>query len=285
MLFLLATSCAEPAATAVSPPSAPPATSTPAVAPFSALEKQYDARLGVYALDTGTGRTVTYRADERFAYASTSKALSVGALLSDGRNLDKLIRYTEADLVTYSPITEKHVATGMTLRQICDAALRYSDNTAANLLFRELGGPAGLQARLHRLGDRTTHVDRTEPTLNEATPGDIRDTTTPRAIATSLRAYTLGQALPIARRALLIDWMRRNTTGDTLIRAGVPKNWKVGDKTGSGGYGTRNDIAVVWPPGRSPIVLAIMSSRATADAKYDDALLAAATELVVPRLG
>jgi beta-lactamase class A len=284
VLFLLTLGCGNPAAEArpsptatTQPTKAQPSTQNTAA--FSALEKQYDARLGVYALDTGTGRTVTYRADERFAFASTSKVLLAGSLLRTGHNLDKLVHYTKDDLVSYSPITEQHVDTGMTLREICDAALRYSDNTAANLLFRELGGPAAVQHQVRWLGDRTTNLNRNEPTLNEATPGDVRDTSTPRALATDLRAFTLGHALSPAKQHVLTDWMVRNTTGATLIQAGVPADWKVGDKTGSGGYGTRNDIAVIWPPGRAPIVMAIMSSRATADAKYDDALIAAAAKL------
>ncbi len=271
VLFLLTLGCITPAA------AAQPAS-------FGSLEKQYDARLGVFALDTGTGRTVDYRADERFAFASTSKVLLAATLLRQGHDLDKLIRYTKEDLVTYSPITEKHVDTGMTLREICDAALRYSDNTAANLLFRELGGPAAVQSEVRKLGDQTTNLNRNEPTLNEATPGDVRDTSTPHALAKDLRAYLLGCALRPNQREVLTDWMQRNTTGDKLIRAGVPTDWKVGDKTGSGGYGTRNDIAVIWPPDRAPIVLTIMSSRSTPDATYNDALLAAATKLVVQQL-
>jgi beta-lactamase class A len=141
-----------------------------------------------------------------------------------------------------------------------------------------------VQSEVRKLGDRTTNLNRNEPTLNEATPGDVRDTSTPHALAKDLRAYLLGCALRPTQRAVLTDWMQRNTTGDKLIRAGVPTGWKVGDKTGSGGYGTRNDIAVVWPPDRAPIVLTIMSSRPTADATYDDALLAAATKVVVQQL-
>jgi beta-lactamase class A len=270
VLFLLTLGCISPAA-------AQPAS-------FSNLEKQYDARLGVYALDTGSGRTVRYRSDERFAFASTSKVLLAATLLREGHDLDKVIRYTKEDLVTYSPITEKHVDTGMTLREICDAALRYSDNTAANLLFRELGGPAAVQSAVRKLGDRTTNLNRTEPTLNQATPGDVRDSSTPRALAKDLRAYLLGCALHPAQRELLTDWMQHNTTGDKLIRAGVPTDWIVADKTGSASYGTRNDIAVIWPPDRAPIVLTILTTRPTPDAPSNDALLAAATRIAVQQL-
>jgi beta-lactamase class A len=262
-------------------------TSTAASAAFTDLETQYDARLGVYALDTGTGKTVTFRADERFAYASTHKVLSAGAILADNSldDLDQVVRYTQADLVPYSPITEKHVDTGMPLRDVIAAALQYSDNTAANLMFRQLGGPAALGKALIDIGDRTTHVARIEPDLNEAMPGDTRDTITPKAIASDLRKFALGNALPKAKRALLTGWLQGNTTGANLIRAGVPSDWIVGDKTGSGGYGTRNDIAVLWPGSRAPIVLAVMSSKSIEGAKYDDALIAAAAKEAVAGLG
>ncbi|WP_406567632.1 class A beta-lactamase [Actinoallomurus spadix] len=253
---------------------------------FQALEKRYDARLGVWALDTGTGKVVAWRADERFAYASTSKVPIVGTVLRQDsiKRLDHVVKYTTADLVTYSPVTEKHVATGMTIRELCDAALRFSDNTAANLLFREIGGPSGLGAALRRIGDRTSHVDRVEPDLNSAVPGDIRDTSTPRQFGTDLRAYTLGHVLPTPKRDLLIDWMRRNTTGDKVIRAGVPDGWTVGDKTGTGSYGTRNDIAVAWPPHRAPIVIAVLTTHAAKEAATSDDLVRDAAKAVVDRL-
>jgi beta-lactamase class A len=260
---------------------APPSTTSAgpaAAADFRLLEREFGARLGVYAVDTGTGRELAYRADDRFGFASTFKALAAGAILRrttiDG--LAKRLTYGRADLVTYSPVTEQHVATGMTLREVLDAAVRYSDNTAANLLFRELGGPSGLAEALRDIGDTTTHVDRIEPDLSDTAPGDIRDTSTPRAMATSLRAFTVGDALPEDERALLTELLRTNTTGDALIRAGTPKGWLVGDKTGTGTYGTRNDIAVIWPPDRAPIVLAVMSDRMAEDAEHDDELIARA---------
>ncbi|MFP3390184.1 class A beta-lactamase [Brevibacillus sp. SIMBA_040] len=253
---------------------------------FKQLEKDFGARLGVYALDTGTGLTIRYRADERFAYASTSKALAVGAVLaqSPAEELDKRITYTSEDLVTYSPITKEHVEKGMTIRELCEAAVRYSDNTAANLLFKELGGPEGFAKVLKEIGDDVTTPVRIEPDLNEATPGDIRDTSTPKALATSLQAFTLGEVLPADKRSILINWMKENTTGDELIRAGAPTGWVVGDKSGAGSFGTRNDIAVVWPPDRAPIVIAILSSRDTKDAKFDNALIAQAAKIVLDSL-
>ncbi|GAA1071242.1 class A beta-lactamase [Nocardiopsis composta] len=255
---------------------------------FKELEKEYDTRLGVYAVDTGSEEEIGYRADERFAYCSTFKALAVGALLdrySDDK-LDEVVTYTEDDLVEHSPITEKHVDTGMSLREISDAAVRYSDNTAANLLFDQLDGPKGMEARLRGIGDETTSMDRYETELNEAVPGDERDTSTPRALAADLREYTLGDTLAEEESAFLTDLLERNTTGDDLIRAGVPDDWKVGDKTGGGDYGTRNDIAVLWPAGDAePIVVAILTSRDDKDAEWQDALVADAAEVVADTLG
>ncbi|WP_091433960.1 class A beta-lactamase [Micromonospora yangpuensis] len=253
---------------------------------FSELERQFGARLGVYAIDTGTGRTVTHRADERFAHASTFKALLAGVLLrrlSDA-DLRRVIRYTEADLLEWAPITSKHVATGMSIEDLIAANVQYSDNTAANLLLEEIGGPKGLQRELRKIGDRTTNTNRNEPTLNEATPGDPRDTSTPRALATDLRAFALGDVLPAPRRQKLIDLLIGNTTGDPYIRAGIPAGWQVGDKTGSGGYGTRNDIAVVWPPTGAPLIIAVLSDRGVPDAPSADTLIAEATEAVVATL-
>ena len=266
-----------------------PARKERAARAFAALERRYDARLGVHGLDTGNGTAVAHRPDERFAYASTCKALLVGAVLDknadDKHGLERRVRYERGDLVAHSPVTGRHVRTGMTLRELCSAAVRQSDNTAANLLFDELGGPRGLQKALRALGDRVTRADRYEVELSDAVPGDPRDTSTPRAMAAGLRAYVLGDALRARERALLTDWLRRNTTGGALIRAGVPDGWRVGDKTGNGGYGTRNDIAVVWPPdGAAPLVLAVMSRRDTKNAEHDDALIARAARVAVEAL-
>jgi beta-lactamase class A len=279
-----ATSVAAPSVSLIPSPAPSSVGTEPATAAqFRRLESNFDAELGVFALDTGTNRTVTYRADERFAYASTHKALSAAAVLKQNSEaeLDQVVRYSKADLVDYSPITEQHVDSGMTLREIGDAAVRYSDNTAANLLFRELGGPAGFGRSLKRIGDHRTHVDRIEPDLNDAVPGDVRDTSTPRALGTDLKKYTLGNVLNSKDRAQLTDWLKRNTTGDNTVRAGAPAGWTVGDKTGSGGYGTRNDIAVLWPPKRAPIVLAVLSKRSTQDATRDDALIAQAATVAL----
>ncbi|MBO1510110.1 class A beta-lactamase [Metabacillus bambusae] len=253
---------------------------------FAKLEDKFDARLGVFALDTGTNQTVTYRSEERFAYASTHKALAVGVLLQQKSiaDLNQKITYTSEDLVNYNPITEKHIDTGMTLKELSDASLRYSDNTAGNLILKQIGGPSGFKKSLREIGDNVTKPERFEPELNEVNPGEIHDTSTARALATSLQAFIIGDALPTEKRTILTDWLKRNTTGDTLIRAGVPKGWEVADKTGAGSYGTRNDIAIIWPPKGDPIVLAILSSRDKKDADYNDKLIAQATEEVIETL-
>ncbi|MEJ9111178.1 class A beta-lactamase Bla1 [Bacillus paramobilis] len=253
---------------------------------FSKLEKKFDARLGVYAIDTGTNQTISYRPNERFAFASTYKALAAGVLLQQNstEKLNEVITYTKEDLVDYSPVTEKHVDTGMTLGEIAEAAVRYSDNTAGNILFHKIGEPRGYEKALRQIGDRVTMSDRFETELNEAIPGDNRDTSTAKAMATNLKDFTVGNALPDDKRSILTDWMRGNATGDKLIRAGVPTDWIVGDKSGAGSYGTRNDIAIVWPPNRAPIIIAILSSKDEKEATYDNQLIAEAAKVIVNAL-
>jgi beta-lactamase class A len=203
----------------------------------------------------------------------------------DLEQMEEVVTFTEDDLVDYSPITEQHVDTGMTLLEVIDASVRYSDNTAGNLTLDALGGIDGFTEDLRAIGDEVTEPARYETELNEATPGDTRDTSTPRAMATSLRAYTLGDVMPQDRREVLIDLLIRNTTGDATIRAGVPEGWIVGDKTGSADHGTRNDIGLLWPSeGDDPIVLAIMSSRGAPDAERRDELIAAAAGVVAEAL-
>ncbi len=192
-----------------------------------------------------------------------------------------MIRYTRHDLVSYSPVTEKNLATGMTVAALCAAAIQYSDNTAANLLIRLIGDPAAVTAYARSIGDASFRLDRLETELNEAVPGDERDTTTPAAMmADTLRRVTLGDGLDPSGRAQLVTWMLGNTTGETRIRAGVPAGWRVADKTGSGDYGTANDVAVLYSPSRQPVVLTVYTTRPGKDAKYDNATLAAVARIV-----
>ncbi|SEQ12905.1 class A beta-lactamase [Streptomyces radiopugnans] len=266
----------------------PTAAAEPYVRDLRSLEREFDARLGVYAVDTGTGREVAYNDDERFAYASTFKALAAGAVLRkySPSGMEEVVEYSEDDLVAHSPVTGKHTGTGMTLRELCEAAVRFSDNTAANLLFDAVGGPRGLDTVLEEIGDDVTRMERREPELSRWAPGETRDTSTPRAFAGNLRAFVLGDVLGEGERAQLAEWLRTNVTGSGLIRAGMPRGWVVGDKTGTGsGYGVRNDIAVVWPPaGAAPIVVAIMSNRDEEDAEHDDELIAEAASVVADTL-
>ena len=247
------------------------------------LEKEYDTRLGVYAIDTGTKDTVEFREDERFAYTSTSKALAAAIVLKQNpiSVLEEIRTFTSEDIVTYSPITEDLVNKGMSLGKIAEAAMQYSDNTAGNLLFDELGGPDGFEKALRESGDTITMADRIEPDLNEAIPGDLRDTGTPKAHATNLEVFGISEYLPADKQEILTNWLKGNTTGESLIQAGVPEGWEVGDKSGAGGYGTRNDIAIVWPSNREPIIISIMSSRTEENASFDDELIAKATKEIV----
>lgn len=253
---------------------------------FRELENRYGARLGIYAVNSRTAASVAFRADERFAYCSTFKALAAAAVLGQRSvpELEEVVHYTRGDLVEYSPVTENHVKEGMTMRALCDAAVRRSDNTAGNLLFDALGGPEGLNRKLRDLGDTVTRMDRVETALNSAIPGDPRDTSTARALAGSLGRYALGDALPADKQRILNNWLAGNATGDKLIRAGLPAGWTVGDKSGAGAYGTRNDIGIVYPPAGHPICMAVLSTRATPDAAHDDTLIAEAARIAIEHL-
>ena len=200
------------------------------------------------------------------------------------RDLGDRLRWTEDDLVPYSPVTEQHVEDGLTVREVLDAAVTVSDNTAANLLLDLLGGPQELDRALQEVGDTTTLVVRREPELNDYAPDDTRDTTSPRAMARSLAAFAVAGELEPADQRALGGLLRRNTTGDDLIRAAVPEGWRVGDKTGTASYGTRNDVAVLQPPGRDPIVLAILTRQGEPDAEPDDSLVAEAARIALDSL-
>lgn len=252
---------------------------------FDALERAAGGLLGVCAIDTANGRRAQHRADERFPFCSTFKAMLAAAVLARSVErpalLQQRVTYRQDDLVRYSPVTERHVGTGMTVAGLCAAAVQYSDNSAANLLLKLIGGPSAVTAYARAIGDDTFRLDRWETELNTALPGDLRDTTTPAAMAASLRVLALGEALPAAQRAQWIEWLRGNKVGDKRIRAGVPAGWRVGDKTGTGDYGTTNDVGVVWPPSRAPIVLAVYYTQTRADAQAKDDVIEAAARIAV----
>ena len=245
---------------------------------FARIEAESGGRLGVAVLDTATGSRAGHKSDERFAMCSTFKLLASAAVLArvdaGKERLDRRITYAKSDLVTYSPVTEKHVGDGMTLAELCEAAITLSDNTAGNLLLASLGGPQGLTDFARSLGDTMTRLDRIETALNEATPGDPRDTTTPAAMLANIRALVLGDALTEPSRGQLKAWMLANKTGGGRLRAGLPGDWAVGDKTGSGEFGTTNDVGVIWPPGRAPIVVTIYFTETKAAQEQRIAVLA-----------
>ena len=265
MLALVSTPWARAADLLDHAPAAAPL--TPA-ALLAGLEKEFGGRLGVAALNTADGRQVLHRADERFPFCSTFKMMLSAAILSrEPALLKKRIAVDKSDLVPHAPVTSKHVGAGMTVAELCEATIQYSDNPAANLLMKQIGGPAAVTAFARSIGDNEFRLERWETELNSALPGDVRDTTTPLAMARSLQKLVLGDALPAAARKQLKDWMLGNTTGATRIRAGVPAGWPVADKTGAGDYGTVNDIAVIWPPGKAPIVLAVYTTQPNKDDK------------------
>ncbi|WP_396890755.1 class A beta-lactamase [Mycobacterium sp. Z3061] len=290
---LLTTAAVLPLAACANGPRRAQPTATSSPAPdlsnrFAEIERRYRGRVGVYVPVSGTTAAIAYRADERFAICSTFKAPLVAAVLHQYplAYLDQRVTFTKADITSPSPIAEQHVDTGMTVGELCDAAIRYSDNTAANLLLNRIGGPAGLTAYLRSLGDSTSRLDQAEPELNGNPPNDERDTTTPRAIAGVFQQLVLGDALPQDKRTLLIDWMARNTTGGKRIRAAFAADWKVSDKTGSGDYGRANDVAVVWSPAGVPHVIAIYTDMAAGgyDAQPDEAFVADAARIVASAL-
>jgi beta-lactamase class A len=273
--FLLLTSLAASAASAENDPANR----------IAAIETRIGGRIGVAAVDTSNDKHLDYRAEERFPMCSTFKFLATAAVLKrvdeKKEKLERFVPYNAKDILEYAPVTKEHLNEGgMTLGALCEAAIEQSDNTAGNLLLNAIGGPAGLTNFVRALGDRVTRLDRIEPELNSAIPGDERDTTTPAAISSDMQRLLLGDALSEASRRKLDDWLQRNETGGSMIRAGVSKTWSVGDKTGRGANGATNDIAIMRPPGRAPILLAIYSVGSTATANDRAAAIAEVTKVV-----
>jgi beta-lactamase class A len=239
------------------------------------LEAQTGAKIGVAALDTGTGKTIFHRAADRFVMCSTFKLSLVAATLAradkGGEQLDRLVRY-DKPVLGVSPATNKNWPHGMTVADLCGAAIIYSDNTAANVLLARLGGPAAVTAFWRAIGDRISRLDDNEPKLN--IPDGMRNTTMPADMMANLKSLLLGETLSSLSRARLLGWMHANTTGGTMLKAGLPPGWTIGDKTGRNpGPGLTNDIAIITPPtsnnqGRKPILAAVYTSHA------DDAVIA-----------
>ncbi|MFD0265010.1 class A beta-lactamase [Streptomyces sp. NPDC127106] len=285
------------AALAVALPAGPARAASPhgsdgVVAQLRRLERDHGARLGVYARDTATGRTVLHRADELFPMCSVFKTVAAAAVMRDldhdGTYLAKRIHYTLQDVLDADggDITkqEKNIANGLTVAELCSAAIAQSDNAAANLLLRELGGPTAITRFCRTLGDRTTRLDRWEPALNSAEPSRVTDTTSPRAIGRTYARLALGDALSPRHREQLNRWLLSNTTSSERMRKGVPPEWALGDKTGAGSYGTNNDVGIAWPPGRPPVVLAILTTRPEATAPRDNDLIVKTADLLTRTL-
>lgn len=252
---------------------------------FTTLENSVDERIGIYAINTANNQRIEYRSEERFPIQSTFKIMAVSAMLkksmTDNQLLKQKITYQKQDLVFWSPITEKHLADGMTISELCAAAMMYSDNTATNLLVKKLGGPEAVTTYARSIGDHTFRVNGWEPELN-SNPANLNDTSTPKAMANSLQQLTLGNKLATPERKQLVTWMKGNTTGDTRIRAGVPKGWIVADKTGAGdSYGISNDIGIIWPPHGAPIVVAIYTGHKKKDATRRDDVVVSITQILL----
>jgi beta-lactamase class A len=254
-------------------------------AEFQALERRTGGRLGVAILDLRSGDRLEHRAHERFPLCSTFKLLLAAQVLSRAdrgeERLDRAVPINREDMVNahgrilWSPITEAHMGAALSVEELCAAAVSYSDNTAANLLLARSGGPPALTAYARALGDSVTRLDRTEPDLNEARPGDPRDTTSPRAMLDTLHTLLLGDALSSSSRARLTRWAIENTTGDKRLRAGLPAGWTVGDKTGTSGNGVANDIAIAWPPSDRPVLVTAYLAAPDATGRQRDQVLEA----------
>lgn len=246
-----------------------------------ALERVHGGRLGVCIVDVASGRRVAHRAGERFPMCSTFKTLVAAYVLArvdrGEERPDRRIVFGHRDLVSHSPVTERHLGgDGMTLDALCHATLTTSDNTAANLLLSTFGGPSALTAWLRTLGDETTRLDRIEPDLNQVAPDDPRDTTTPAAMLATFRVLTLDNVLSPASREKLVDWLVANTTGGKRLRAGLPAGWRVGDKTGSSGppYGVSNDVGIAWPPSGGPLLMAVYHAAPDSDGETRNRVIA-----------
>jgi beta-lactamase class A len=251
---------------------------------FGKLETATEGRLGVHILDMATGQEYGYRSDERFMMLSSFKLLASALVLhrvdSGDESLERRIPFTKKDLIAWSPITEKHAdGEGMTLAQLCAAAITTSDNTAANLILSSYGGPAALTSYARKLGDGITRLDRTEPELNLKGANELMDTTSPRAMVNTMQKVVLGDALSVQSRHQLQQWLQGNTTGENRLKAGLPMDWKIGDKTGTSKTDA-NDIGVVWPPNRKPVLVAAYLANSKVSGQVNDATIAVVGQFV-----
>jgi beta-lactamase class A len=260
-----------------------------AVDRLAAVEFGIGGRLGVAALATGTGQRVDFRSDHRWPMCSTFKLLLAGAVLAKvdagQEQLDRAIAFGKDDLQDYAPAVKKNLGLGkMSVRDLCEAAIRWSDNSAANLLLSTIGGPEEVNSFTRSMDDHVTHLDRIEPFLNVVPPGDARDTTSPAAMLLDMKMLLLHDRLLPASRQLLIDWLVACETGKERLRAGMPAGWRVGDKTGTWSGGSSNDVAVVWPPGRDPLLITAYLANSSASQAEQNKALAEVAKIVADEL-
>ncbi len=255
------------------------------------LEKVANGRIGISAINTSNNQRIEYRANELFPFCSTSKVIAVSAILKKSEKHPNIMKQKltyskkDAEKSGYAPITEKHIKDGMTISELSRAAIEYSDNAAMNLIIKFLGGPKAVNSYARSIGDNQFRIDRLEPELNSAIPNDVRDTTSPLAMSQTLQKIILGDALKPKQCQQLQAWLRNNTTGDSRIRKAVPRGWIVGDKTGTGDYGTTNDIGIIWPSKcDAPIVVTIYFTQNKKDASRRDDIVASATGLIIKEL-
>jgi beta-lactamase class A len=248
------------------------------------LETETSVRLGVYALNTANNQSIHFQAEKHFPLKSTVKLMVVAATLhqsmTNSHLLQQKIHYKKEDLVSWSPITEKNLDKEMTISELCAATMIYSDNTASNLLIKQLGGLNTVTSFARSIGDNTFRLDHFEPEMN-SNPNNLEDTETPKAMVGDLQKLILGNVLGSTERRQLIAWMKDNTTGDDKIRAGVPTGWIVADKTGHGSYGISNDIGIIWPPNSAPIIIAIYTVQNKKDAIGRSDVIAKTTRIVI----
>jgi beta-lactamase class A len=256
---------------------------------FAKIEARAGSRIGVAAVDVSRNKRIEYHGEQRFLMCSTFKVLATAAVLKrvdeNKEKLDRFVRYGEGQLLEYAPVTREHVKEGgMTLEALCAAAIEQSDNTAANLLLDSVGGPKGVTEIARVLGDDLTRLDRMEPELNSAVEGDDRDTTTPAAMCRDLERLFTSDFLSATSRTRLERWMQGNKTGAKLIRASLPADWKIGDKTGRSGKGATNDIAVLRPPSGGPVFLAIYTVDTAGSTEDREKLVAETAKIALDAL-
>ena len=269
---------------------APAASPAPEAFDLSALERANGGRIGFFARDLGTGRQLTWRGDERFVYCSTFKMYLAAATLmrvqAGEERLDRAIPITRADMISHAPITQPAVGSSLSVEQLMKGTVEVSDNPAANLLLKALGGLEAMQAFYRGIGDDSTRVDRFEPEMNRL-DGD-KDTITPAQSAGNIHRLFLDPASPLSQdsKTMLLGWMFASPTGAARIKAGVPAGWRVAHKTGTGGYGPTNDIGILYPPTGAPVIVAAYyHATSTSSAAANEAVIAQATRLALARLG